>query len=458
MDLSRNFILENHKIDSDSQNIPNFIKGDFSTVIDFSKNDIGIVDVGYDKQHFETFKKVLDQDISSQSIRKLFKKLGEKYGNAIIDEETMARIEAYQEGEASYDDIPRPNKQRILLGKRIDIENNILHDLLHDKTKKQCEIAKSNCVTKSKVSEVWKEFVLTGQIPALKSKLKRDLILPAKNEIITYFEERWIDRGRIADDWEELTNAMKNKFPKLKDFANKTIMNKTRILTGVRSISDKKMPFKLSHFSFIEKQLSLCNILAKMHMQEEKIIYFDQSSIQLTSFKSKSLGTTDMRPHRYTPVFNESIHFLMGMTINGFIAVQFSNYSARSEDVKNFITAMMKELMKSIDKNKADGWYILMDNAGYQKTSQIKELCKKYPLHIIYSIPTSPFINLIEDVFLGVKRYFRENYYSSALSATPMDLLIKGIRTTYKKGIDWIMRKHISIVMQKINKYQKHKK
>lgn len=438
-------------------NKPNkLISSHMNKVFDFSSNHPKYIDIMRSKEDEGILIASLNKDKDNIKFREYLNVIYSKYGGNLIPSEYIHDINVYQTIASEYDNISHPTQTEINLGKRILTESKILQEFANNPFANNNTIAKKLKIPNSKVSEVLKCVIEKKELPYYSQHTNRLIFKPPPiSELRVFLESQWAESGCISTNWKTFLPKFRERFPHLSRFKDKTLSNHLRKLMGIRSMVDKRLQTKSTPVEFLTKQLALGLILTKLHFAHEKVIYFDQSSIQLGSFKKSSLGTTQLAPLRATPNFPETIFFISAITMDGFVAIQFlKNNATTSNIVQSFIIQVMNQLQKT-NKDNTTSWFLVMDNAGYHKTADIKELCTVFPLHIIYTVPCSPFLNLIEDFFLGVKKVFKSQHYEESRQA--IELLCRGIKETIVGGFEWIMRKHVGIMHQKLTLYNRIK-
>jgi len=104
-------------------------------------------------------------------------------------------------------------------------------------------------------------------------------------------------------------------------------------------------------------------------------------------------------------------------------AQEIIHYAEREKafDKKTFI-AFLESLL---EKNKLYPMkHIIMDNVAFHKSHEVRCLCQKYDIDIIYTPPYSPFCNPIEEVFASLKstsKRFIHHAFSERLRFTMND-------------------------------------
>lgn len=245
--------------------------------------------------------------------------------------------------------------------------------------------------------------------------------------------------GGVGTSWNELCTHLKFAFPSLRDYSNSHISNLLRSKTPIRSLVAKQTSMKLKPMENIKKQLIVASFIVKILLEEHPILFFDETILSSSNFKKTALGSKVFVPLRknYT---RKSIRFLTIFGLDGTLGIQVTDKDTDSKDIVRFFQSAIPKIQSQLpdhDKNKRI--VVFLDNARVQKTKKFQDLVKKLPIVIFYNIPCSPWINMIEDFFLIMKRPFKKRFYS------PDQLLLKevflAIKNSFLAGTKWIENK-----------------
>lgn len=278
---------------------------------------------------------------------------------------------------------------------------------------------------------------------------KREYIdLPPADEMQSFLYNLYLSRGYIANNWPQLADAYCDHFNKPKDqFRKSSIIRRLRKQFKLGSYRIKGKQSKPHTSVFLQKQALVAKVILTLIMENEGVLFFDQSSVDIHSFKKTAIGSHHMKPLKSLPDPNASLCLLSVISMDGFTAVQFSNSSAKTNDARQFLEHAVEKYSRYTNNEKPIT--VVMDNAAYQKTAYFKERLTSHNINVIYNVPASPFNNLVEDFFLGAKKFIRTElpWGKQAL----FDLLEKGIKDTVSKGYSWIWKRFIHNVEKKLS-------
>ena len=420
-----------------------------SSIFNFRSDHNGCIDVmGSEKDRSELLVE-LEKDTGLVGLKNNLNILYSRMGGELIPKEMHSLLDRLENLRNGMDSLPHLSKLDRKRESVAILEERILADLSGPANMSYKEIAKKHGTSTSRVSGVFKTISELNRLPSETKRLNRKLFrMPPRTEVKGFLDVEWAKNGYLATSWKELIARFKLRFPHLKDFSGKTISNQLRVFARVRMMADKRIQNKATPVEFFTKQLAVASVLVKLHLANERVIYFDQSSIQLGSFKSRSLGTTELKPIVYTRNFPDTLFFLAAIDVSGFVAIQFMLKSAASNEVACFIDDTMKRIRSEARDRYDKGCFVVMDNAGYHKTGIVKGLCKIHPMNIIYTVPCSPVLNIVEDFFLKVKQFVRSTHYENPNEIEK--LLLKGVGSALAVDPKWMMRKFIEIMHEKV--------
>lgn len=303
-------------------------------------------------------------------------------------------------------------------------------------------IAKQHKTTVYMVRKVWLENVIKTK----RVKKRKTIDLPSHHQYFKFLREKYFQDGAIADNWNAHVDDVVRVFAMGNQrFKKKSIAQKLRRTFKVKALKVKRRPYKLSFLEYSATQTILSRIVLCKLLQDEPILFFDSSSIQLSDKKKTMLGTREMPPFGYQPAFTRSVHITAAISVTGFIAIQFSDYLLTGTELVNFLESSLHSYASEIGFDKPIS--VLLDNAGYQKISAIHALTRRTGAQFIYNIPCSPFNNLIEDFFLRLKAPIRKlDVLTEAIVLTCLEEELKKIA---QEDFWWIVRKFGRIIRTK---------
>ena len=147
-----------------------------------------------------------------------------------------------------------------------------------------------------------------------------------------------------------------------------------------------------------EKQNTLRSIgMDNIISIDESAFYIEMTSLRGWCKRGKELKTikTKMRFKKYT--------LTLAITTKGVVGFDIRLGSMNS---KAFIDFLEKEVLPY--SHNAD--YLLMDNVSFHKTNEFKEFIKHNNKRVVYTVPYSPDLNPIENVFSSLKHYVSPRY------------------------------------------------
>lgn len=261
---------------------------------------------------------------------------------------------------------------------------------------------------------------------------------PSPEEIKIFIHQLYYEKGSISLDWGLLCCNLKNRFPYLNKYKNKTLSNRFREHCGIKAINNKRKPKTADVGGYNQRQIFIGSLIARGLLEDPKgIVFFDETIYSSGNHKKTSLGTRNLTPIRYNrPV--KSIHALVMFRIDNEVAIQFATTPSNTEVVINFFKEAVPYFMER--KQTGHRLVVVLDNVRYQKTKAFKKIAKDLGVDLLYTVPTSPFLNLIEDFFLKVKKNMRRSLIPLHLK-NPGITFIKGFRTALTIDAGWIVRK-----------------
>lgn len=272
---------------------------------------------------------------------------------------------------------------------------------------------------------------------------RKKIILPSKEELTRHCVERYQNQGVVANSWKELVIELKEKFDGLREFKESSIKNCLRKFTPLRSRQAKRKPFLANTRGFHQRQLVASSFVAQLLLSDSPLVFFDETIISQQNFKQKAIGTKVLQPLAFK-MYSKSIRFLVMFSLSGEIVFQVVSKTPNSEVIMNFFRNAVPKLLQKLPNPKHERLVVFLDNARSQKTKAFQDLTKTLPLNLIYSIPSSPYINLIEDLFLRAKRALRQTFYETNYDIN--SVVLQNFKDSIGEGYDWIIRRFVENV------------
>lgn len=257
--------------------------------------------------------------------------------------------------------------------------------------------------------------------------------------------QRYLNNDYISKDWRELTNSMKMAFPILQSFKDKTIQNELRKRTSLRAISIKRKPAKADTRALLQRQLLVGNVILNHIDQKQPLFFFDETIISEKNFKKTAIGTTVMVP--FVPNYTISkLHIIVLFSLQGQVALQISSEPNTSATITDFFRRAIPRLL---DRKLAKKITVVLDNAAVQKTSEFKALVKTLPINLLYNIPCSPYLNLIEDFFMQIKTGFKAHFHQKAENC--VFSCLQAVKDQLKANdFKWMIRKLVAQIDKRV--------
>ena len=261
-----------------------------------------------------------------------------------------------------------------------------------------------------------------------------------------FVRDRYLANNAVAHTWHDLCTEIKDKFKILEDVKEKTLINNLRKHTTLRAVNIKRKPFNSNSKGLLQRQLLVGCTILRLLDEGAQIWFFDETVISEKNFKKTAIGTSSMIPlvPNYTIT---KINLLVLFNIRGDVVVQIASRPNTSYATTNFFR---QAIPKIVDTEKKEKIIVVLDNAAVQKTKEFKGLVEVLPLNLLYNIPCSPFLNLVEDFFLEIKKHFKTHFHQNKENC--LKSCLQSIKDAIqKKDFTWMLRKLVNELESKID-------
>lgn len=153
-------------------------------------------------------------------------------------------------------------------------------------------------------------------------------------------------------------------------------------------------------------RLSFIERLLEVQTKGQGLFFFDETSFQLDAAPGHAYGRAGTRPavrKQHIPAF---LHVMMVTCMDSVICFQVSARSTTGPDLEAFLTNFVRLLQRQQEYRLTPA-VLVLDNAPKNRTAGIKRLESTGQLNLLYTVPCSPFLNQIENVFNLIKRAVR---------------------------------------------------
>ena len=276
--------------------------------------------------------------------------------------------------------------------------------------------------------------------------------MPSPKDAFKFLRESYNQNsGKLSNNWRSLTQTFSRQF-NLPVFKVKSLANKLRRTYRIKNRIPKARSAQQSFFEFISKRCAAGLMVLTMIRKKVNVLFFDESSIQHSSSRQLFLGTSDFQPQMIKPPRVQGISFFMAYSLQGFYCVQFRKGSPDSNSVTTFLVDAIRIYQDKLQST--DPIVIVLDNAAYQKSKQVKEIALRLRVTLFYNSPLSPQNNLIEDIFLNLKAFARKEDF----------ITTDNIESKLKQGFEafnpaqsyWIVRKFCRNLIANIRLLSNH--
>ena len=280
---------------------------------------------------------------------------------------------------------------------------------------------------------------------------KRDLVSNSFSavDLQPFINQRYFANNYVAKDWRELVQDVKTEFPILQNYSDKTIQKEIRNRTNLRAISIKRRPANSNTRALLQRQLLVASDIVNLIETKTPLCFFDETVISEKNFKKTAIGNSTLIP--LVPNYTISkVHLLVLFSLSGQVAVQISSMPNTSAATVDFFK---QAVPRFLDRTLMQKLVVVLDNASVQKTAEFKSLVQELPLNLLYNIPCSPFLNLVEDFFLQIKAGFKTHYYQNKENC--LGGCLQAIKDELRKGsFEWMLRKLASETKARISAHK----
>lgn len=159
------------------------------------------------------------------------------------------------------------------------------------------------------------------------------------------------------------------------------------------------------------ERLSFMLVFLQVVEKLKNIYFFDECSFELQRNKTKMFEKRGSRPLISCKSQPISIRLLLITSLTKIECYSMKNESTSGQSICDFIQEFfVRKLVESGFPSQPI--YLVLDNAKKNRVDDIKRLTQLMNVRLFYIIPNSPFLNMIENVFMVLKQKVYKNNFS----------------------------------------------
>ena len=111
-----------------------------------------------------------------------------------------------------------------------------------------------------------------------------------------FIEEKYFGNNYVSMEWTPLMSELKERFPILESYANKSLENAIRKCTDLRAVSIKRKPANFNSRILLQRQLLVGSLILQLHHSGEPLCFFDETILSEKNFKKTAVGNSVLMP------------------------------------------------------------------------------------------------------------------------------------------------------------------
>ena len=209
-------------------------------------------------------------------------------------------------------------------------------------------------------------------------------------------------------------DQMRNHFLiSIKKYSKMSISTFKRLILKRLKITYKKIIYKTKPRQeefYSNKIYFYLNVYECFLKNEFPIMFFDETIMIYNQRKQYGWNYSAQKNIKMISRKNIFIHLMMLIDQNKVVYFRLFDRSTKGKDVEQFLCMYFKTQVNE-HGNEFQPSVIVLDNSSKNRTKAIKELVNKNNFGILYTIPTSPFLNMIESIFNILKqKIYKQNF------------------------------------------------
>ena len=178
--------------------------------------------------------------------------------------------------------------------------------------------------------------------------------LRVKNEKLSLHDSKelksWLDNeyrkyGFIANNWTDFLMKFKNEFKPMRNYSNsylEAVIRKeyklARRKITPRSVKTKPEEFWKYNFAIALKY-------SKLLLEEKRILYLDESSINHSNFQKHAIGNAHYPPVKPVRKGDAQFFIFCVVEINGIVSIQLSSKALNQVSFKEFLEYTLQKFL-----------------------------------------------------------------------------------------------------------------
>lgn len=159
----------------------------------------------------------------------------------------------------------------------------------------------------------------------------------------------------------------------------------------------------------------------------QKVMYFDTSSVSDLSYRQRAWAVRKNRAILPTGYQLRTFKMLLSTSSEEIHTVQFVQQTSAAK-IEAFLATTLQSLQR---KWPGEHVHVFLDNSRQHKGEMLASLTARFDVTFFFNVPSSPALNLVENLFEILKRPLRRQFNMRPYSA--IDELLTGIKKLRKR-------------------------
>ena len=294
-------------------------------------------------------------------------------------------------------------------------------------------------------NSAWKwirQFVKSNSIP----KLGLPEGLPSPSALKKACYGLYNETGMVGPNWKSIQQKLSNEYPKLHTMKAETFRKRMTRCTPLSSRKTNRKPVLAEARGFIQRQVFVGCIIYQLLKSGRNVLFFDETIFSPSNYKQTGIGSKALPPLVNNQQF-ASVRLLFMFNLQGRIAFQVSQTAPKGSDIASFLQQAVPRFLMGQSTDQRT--FIVLDNASVHKNKLVRDLTSQFPISLLFTIAGSPFLNLIEDLFLALKRPFKKSFRPNNKSS--LEAVLQVIKQeVISKPQDWIFARFVEVLLGKM--------
>lgn len=179
---------------------------------------------------------------------------------------------------------------------------------------------------------------------------------------------------------------------------------RTRLLPlGIRCKTCKHLNYSVDTPIVAKNRAMFLQVFKELAIEGAEFIFVDESSFEVRYQSQRGYERPGFRPTFKSRSYPIVVKLTLACSFEGVIGYEVTDEKSTAKTTTKFIEAMFRDFKSNV-RRRPRRLVIVLDNGPKNKSAELKRMAENFAFELLFTIPNSPFLNFVENVFNAIKK------------------------------------------------------